>query len=525
MNSFKQLLFVLSFLAFIPTTLAACQPALLNPPRLATLEAEQAINQATPTAVYYTAPTPTGEALLTQPEAIATIVPNPSLTLWVNETSAAHQTALQTMTAEFEQLHNIHVELVFVAPERLPGLVETSLISDTLPDLILHPAEYSLGWVDQGILSEEAATAALNALGRETFDPQALTLLQMPENSEQITALPSDGWQYLLVYRQDWFSALELPPPVQFSDIISGAQAIYRSEEIGAQTGVSTTLISGLVVPTESDLISTHQIFEHLAAANGCQLIDEKGEVLFLHPDCLDSLDFYRTLINGYSPSDIQTDISALNAYISGRTGFIWANPSILPILAGVHDTFTPKCPQCVANPAYLAENSRFITHITGRSPRAQSANFGQLTALGITGRGNQELAQIFTTYWFSTGYTKWLAVEPERKVPMRWSDSAGGQNFLELWQAMPIGNSGRTLTDLFGAEQVTELTQDIANSPRWGIRQGQGRLITQIYQKLTFSIVLQEMLSGYFTSSQAVIEAHKRVVDLIPNYAYHSSP
>jgi hypothetical protein len=28
-------------------------------------------------------------------------------------------------------------------------------------------------------------------------------------------------------------------------------------------------------------------------------------------------------------------------------------------------------------------------------------------------------------------------------------------------------------------------------------------------------------LLSGYFSSSQAVVEAHKRVVALIPDYAY----
>jgi hypothetical protein len=78
-----------------------------------------------------------------------------------------------------------------------------------------------------------------------------------------------------------------------------------------------------------------------------------------------------------------------------------------------------------------------------------------------------------------------------------------------------------RSLESLYGPEVVTTLRDGIATTGRWGLPQGQGELITTLYEELTLSIVLQEMLSGYFSSDQSIIEAYNRIVDLIPDYAF----
>jgi hypothetical protein len=44
---------------------------------------------------------------------------------------------------------------------------------------------------------------------------------------------------------------------------------------------------------------------------------------------------------------------------------------------------------------------------------------------------------------------------------------------------------------------------------------------MSQVYEELIFSIVLQEMLSGYFGPEQTLIEATNRVIALIPNYQF----
>ena len=80
--------------------------------------------------------------------------PNPSLTVWVDENSAAHEKAVGEIVDGFSQTHDVNVEVMFIAPGLLPELVETAAISETydLPDIVIHPLEYTIGWVERGIL-------------------------------------------------------------------------------------------------------------------------------------------------------------------------------------------------------------------------------------------------------------------------------------------------------------------------------------------------------------------------------------
>lgn len=515
----------LLFITAVLLLLTACQPLLPTPPRLATRQAEPENGAPAPlaTRINLPAPTPTGAPIATPPSPAADIDPNPVVTLWVNETSPAHRAALNQMGEALEEQHGIFLEAVLIDNGRLPDLVATAALSDTLPDFILHPLEYTVSWTEAGVLTPNLNQTLLERLGAETFDVAALRLATLSDG--QITALPSDAKPQLLIYRADWFDALNLEPPDTYEKILAAADAIYRSETLSAQTGISSTLISGVVAPTESNLVSTQQVFEQIALANGCRLIDQKGEVTFLHPDCLDALDFYRDLINSYSPSDVQTDISALNAYLAGRTGMIFTSPSSLVALVGLDELYRPTCPQCAEDERFLLDNTGLVTGITGRSPAAGEARFSNLTYLGATRAADPELAAIFADYWFGEGYQTWLSVEPERKVPMRLGPAGDADRYRAAWPALPVRPGGPPLSDMYGPAVLGTLSATVSGAERWGFSIGQGALMGDLYEDLTFSILLQEMLSGYFTSSQAVIEGHQQVVDLIPNYAYITEP
>ena len=500
---FTHLLLLLTAYCSLLTLFVACTP---ETPRLITLTAQaEATPTLTPAPVLLKVETPT---LVpgSQPEEI-TGESFDTLTIWVNETSPEHAAALQTMAAEFSAQHNIQLQFQMVMPDLLPDLVQTAVLSATLPDLILHPVEYTVGWVDEGVLDSEAATAVLNDLGTETFDAAALEFVAI-DNS--YAAIPAYGWKQIILYRADRYAAQGLNPPDTFADMLAGAAAFYDPDN----------LRSGLVVPTESDLISTQQVFEMLAMANGCDLVDEKGEVFFLHPACLDALDFYREIINQFSPSDVQTDISALNAYLNGQTSLIIASPSVLPIIGGVDPARRPTCAECTTAD-YLARNSGILTTVQGRSQFAAPGSFSELTYLGITPNADQDAAALFADYWFNGGYLHWLAVNPEQKVPLRLGTPAQPTQFVDAWRDFPLVADGPTMVELYGDEVAAALSQNVADSTRWGFRQGQGQLITDIYEGHLFSILLQEMLSGYFNTSVAVIEGYKRIVALIPNYAY----
>lgn len=496
----KQLIFII-----ITLLATACQANLLNPPRLATATAQRlATATATPelvvirnggqTAVSANQTTPSG-----------TPTPRPSLTVWVPETSAAHRQMLDQLATDFGRTHAVNVEMQRIAPNLLPKLVNTAVLSGTLPDIIIHPISFAPGWAARGILNPDAASAAISQLGAETFDPAALALV---EKNGRYTAIPSDGAKQLVIYRRDWFEQRNLPPPDSYPRLLTAAQALFNRE----------ALVAGFVVPTESNLISTHKIFEQLANANGCNLIDEQGEVLLLTPECQEALDFYFSIINQYSPVGVQTDISTQRAYLEGRAGLIMAPPSLLLDLAGL-GADKPSCPECASQPDFLAQNSAFLTTIgTGGS-------YSDLTVVGITSAAPVETAVSFATAFFNEGYEQWLAVEAERKVPLRWGTAVNPRLYLDNWGNQPLGGSQRTLSDLYGEEAIAQLRDNVAATSRWGLPQGQGEVVTELHESLTLAIVLQEMLSGYFNSSQTRQEMYNRVTELIPNYAFYPDP
>ncbi|MFN2276904.1 MAG: ABC transporter substrate-binding protein, partial [Candidatus Promineifilaceae bacterium] len=232
----------------------ACQPKIGTPPRLATVEARPSVSDiesAVP--MNLPAPTPTEQP----PESAAgNPMPKPAINVWIDETSEEHRQTVQTMANDFSERSGIEVALQFVDPATLPDLAETAVLSNTLPDVILHPLEYTVSWSEEGILDPAAANEAIEQIGRETFDQGALNLVDL---AGQTAAIPSDGYQQILLYRSDWFDENGLDAPDNYDDMMAGAETFFDPDN----------LTSGLVIPTESNLISTHRSFEHLAIANG----------------------------------------------------------------------------------------------------------------------------------------------------------------------------------------------------------------------------------------------------------------
>ena len=507
-----------AFLFFLSAACSLIACSSLTTPRLTKTRTPEA-ETVDPT--FYAAPTPTGNALSLPDQTVDEDGQrlNPILTVWINETTEEHQQILEQMTLDLDRNYGLHMEFVLVDENRMADLVEDAAEVNKLPDVIIHSLAYSTGWAERGVFDTNLTHDVLESLGRESFDQDALHLIDVEGNP---AALPIAGHKQLLIYRQDWFDTLNLAPPTDYRSILQGARAVYRSDTLSAQTGISSTLLSGLVVPTESDLVTTHQVFEHFAHANGCDLVAETGQVTILSPECFDTFEFYRELVNGYSPSDIQTDISAINAYLSGRTGMILGSPDLLLQIAGFSDERKPSCPECLDNPQFLIENSGIRTQISGRSSLRDPAEFGQMSLLGFTFGTQPELAERFADYWFNDGYVKWLEIEPVERVPMRPGTVDEPSQFIDAWYQLPVAETNdATLTDIVGSDITQLLVTNLSNASRWGIKSRQGDLIATVYEDNVISIVLQEMLSGYFTSSQAIVAASERVVEIIPGYQF----
>ena len=501
------------YLIIISASLAiGCQQDVLNSPRVATKEALITSSPTPqPTPLFSEAPTTTPNALVGQSDD-QTVDPenNQILSIWVNETSPEHRLLMSQISNSFTSRTGIQVEVQLVSPSLMPELVQTAALSDTLPDLILHPIEFSTGWAESGILDAELATQFLDDLGRESFYEDGLLKLTMNQSSNQIAALPSDGWKQLLVYRSDWLQELSLAPPDSYDRLLAAAEGFHDPEQS----------ISGIVIPTESDLFTTQQVFEHFAMANGCELVEESGRISILHPACLDALEYYRQLVNEFSPIGFQTDVSALNAYLSGRTGIIFTSPSAIPIIAGLDDTSFPTCDAC-AGSDYLINNSGFLAEFIGNGESATSADFAGITTLGVTKTADPEITKPFVDYWFGDGYLDWLSVNPERKVPMRHGTSSQSTVYSDAWVELPLRPESESISELLDDELVETLSNGVASANRWAFKNGQGSVMTLLYEELILAPLLQEMLSGYFTSSQTIVEMYASIVDSIVGYEF----
>lgn len=483
-----------------------CTPEeLLNPPRAATqtLQAQQletllVTREPTPTPHQLPSPTPVPTKLLT----VDGDMPEP-IVVWINETDKATTAFAETIGAQFTAQSGVQVQFVFMAPQKITELAGTAMLTNQLPDLILHTSEQTAGLAADGVLSAPSADPLIRQLGTDTFMSGVL------ENGLQIdgnyAAIPNDGWQYLLLYRQDWFEAAGIAPPTTFDALLAGAAAFYTFDNEELDRG---DLVSGIVVPTEQDAYSTQRVFEWVATANGCRLLDSDGAVGFMHPACLASLDFYRSLVNQYSPPDYQTDVTAIKAYLAGRTAMIMSPPTILPMLAGYNADYKPTCLACADNPNFLVENSGFTTQLTGQPDFATEANFALTTLWGVTVEAD-ETAIDFLRYWYEEAYLDWIALAPERRVPLRVTDKDGVDQ-LAIWRDMPLTGGSDSVATLFSPALTDLLVNDITATERWS----DGVLLTTIYEQLTVAPILQRMLSGYIGSSQATVDTQNALLE-----------
>jgi multiple sugar transport system substrate-binding protein len=240
-----------------------------------------------------------------------------------------------------------------------------------------------------------------------------------------------------------------------------------------------------------------------------------------IHPACLEALDFYRDLINQYSPIGFQTDVSAIKAYLAGRTAMIMAKPEALPMLAGLDPLSPPRCAECAADPTFLVNNSGFSTQLTGYPTYGTVAAYPEMSGLGITKSADTEAAQAFAVFWLSEAYGEWLSLFPESKIPLRPHSAETTNFYRDIWRNAPLRPDSGSLETLYGSELIAQLTGGFDAIERWGFKEGQAQVLGQVYPSLELSQMLQEMLSGYISSAQAVYEVYTRSVNQIPNYGF----
>lgn len=424
-----------------------------------------------------------------------------AITFWSTESQPERVERTQAMLDRFEQASGIQVELVPVEEDQLPELVTASAAAGNLPDVVFHPLDFTIGWYENGILNAEAATRAVDELGRDTFSQGALELVTVDDG---LAAIPSDGWGQLLIYRKDLFDAAGLEAPDTYEKILAAAQALHKPDEN----------FYGITAASKAGEVFTQQTFEQFALANNCQLVDDSGAITLNSAECAEAIATFTDLVKNYGPTG-EADVDTTRAtYFAGQAAMLVWSPFILDEMAGLRDNALPTCPECSDDPAFLAKNSGFVPAFAG--PKGEPAQYGQVSSLGITTNADVEASIEFVKFWFDEGYLDWLGLSPEGKLPMRSGTADDPQKWVNGWNGLETGVDRKAkLSDIYGDEVLQLLVQGTQSFKRWGFSQGQGALVGAVYESLPAPAQVREVLDGNMTPEEAAEEMQAEVESL----------
>lgn len=415
-----------------------------------------------------------------------------SITVWTTDTLPDRVAATEAIIERFTEQTGIEVELVGVAEDQFNQTLISAAAAGDLPDVM---GNLSLGSVRaleaNNLLDTESAAAVVDAVGADTFSARALELTS--EGGTQL-AVPSDIWSQLLVYRKDLFEEAGLQPPRTYDDILAAA-AEHDSDDL-----------AGFVGPTAPADSFTQQSFEHIALANGCELVDDEGDVVLDSDECVEAFDFYGDLVTSYSVPGAQDVDTVRAAYFSGRAAMIVWSTFILDEMAALRDDALPSCPECEDDPTFLADNSGFVLTLQGPSGE-QPAQFGEVVSWAIPAGAATEPARQWVEFMLTDGYRDWISIAPEGKFPAREGTEQNPQEYVELWDQLPMGvDRDAKLSDFYDADVLDALSKGPAAFDRWAIPQGQGELVGAIIGELPVPQAVAGLAGGE-TDAQATAE------------------
>jgi multiple sugar transport system substrate-binding protein len=416
------------------------------------------------------------------------------LVVWTLENLPDRVTAQEEIATAFTESSGVEVDIVPIDENQFNQLLTSSAAAGELPDVI---GALSLAGVQalaiNELINSDVAAAVVEELGADTFSERALELTR--EGDMQL-AVPSDGWAQLLLYRQDLFDAAGLAAPETYEDIVAAAQTLDSPEIAG---------FTGATVPNDA---FTQQTFEHLALGNGCQMVDDEGEVTIDSEECVAALEFYNRLISEYSVSGAQDVDTTRAAYFAGQAAMLVWSSFILDEMAGLRADALPTCPECGADPGFLAKNSGVVTAISGPDGEG-GAQFGEIVSWAVTADAQADAATEFVTYMMEDGYGEWIGFSPEGKVPTRRGTADEPSRFIDDWATLPAGvDTKAPLSDFYSEEVLDALRTSPDTISPWGIPQGQGALVGASIGELPVPQAISAMTSGEISPSDAAQQA-----------------
>lgn len=413
------------------------------------------------------------------------------ITVWTEENLEDRMAVQQTIIKEFTQKTGIKVKLVGVAEDQFSQVVTSAAAAGDLPDVIgALPLSAVRELEANELLDTETPGKIVDQLGRDTFSARAL---ELNSAGGTLLAVPSDGWAQLILYRKDLFDKAGLRPP----DTYEALEAAAAKLNTGGVAGITLA-----VAPKDS---FTAQSFEHVALANGCELVDGSGNVTLDSPQCVRALEFYANLAKKHSVKGMQDVDSTRATYFSGKAAMMIWSSFILDEMAGLRKDALPSCAECGDDAAWLAENTGVVTALKGPDA-TEPAQYGEIVSWAVMRDSAADPAAKFVAYMMNEGYERWIGMAPEGKFPTR-------KGFENKWTKLPAGvDTKKPLADVYPADVLDSLRKSPDTFGRWGIPQGQGKLVGATMGELPVPTALSALVEGSLTAQAAAAQAKTEV-------------
>jgi len=406
-----------------------------------------------------------------------------TITIWNNEFQPDRVKATQAILDEFTRKTGIKTKQVAVPEDQLSTLITNASAGGKLPDVVLAtPVADSQAYAKEEIFDAEAAQAVVEKLGPDTFSKKALDLVTADGKA---TGVPSDGWGQLLIYRKDLFDKAGLEAPKSLDDVQAAAEKLHGDG------------MAGITLATAPGDGFTHETFEHVALAQGCQLVDDGGKVTIDSSECVEAFRWYGDIAANYSVKGNQDVDSTRGTYFAGRAAMMFWSPFLLDGMAGLRNDTKPSCPECKKDPAFLAKNSGLVGPLSG-SGGGEPSQFGSVSTFNISLDGKTEAAKKLVEFMMTDGYTRWLALSPQGKYPVRLGDSSDPEKFSTAWAELESGvDTKAPLSQFYSEESIASLKDGVESFQRWGFAQGQGPLVGALSGEQPIADAVNQVVGG----------------------------
>ena len=408
---------------------------------------------------------------------------------WTTENQPERLARQEQMATDFEAQTGIGVEVIPVEESELGTRATAAFAAGDLPDLIYHTLQYSLPWVEAGILDSEAATEVVAELGEGTFAPGPLS---MAKTDEGFASVPVDGWTQMIVYRKDLFDENGLEPPTTFANVLAAIEKLHNPPEF-----------FGFVAPTKVDEGYMSQVLEHILLANGVSPVDANGFAPLDEAKTTEVLDFYKAIAEASPPGELYWDQSR-TVYFAGQTAMVIWSPFILDELAGLRDSAPPTINDDPTT-RDLAAATGIVTNFAGPS-NPDGAAWADSRYFGITADADIDDAQAFVKFAMDDGYTDTLSIAPEGKFPVRRGTADNPTAFVDAWAKLDVGVDRKApLGDLYAPEMIQEIVGGLDVAKRWGVEEGQLAAASKMINSQVINRVFREYFDGAISASDAV--------------------